>query len=354
ANVLISDKPEAVLCDFGLATFVEDPETPSGLTTSRSIKGSLRYMSPELFDNVEARHTLESDIWAWACTIFEVLHCPTFSHPSIDEQNFLIKIITNCMPYANLRSDTSVMVAVVQGASPGSVDLLGDLVSKVDFPSRSKLLALQILIPECWNVDPRNRLAASGILKPLNYLDPGHAKQLPAPPPCDEDHTDDLAMVDESNTQTPIRSRDRPEGGPYRQIKARTHHANGWVSEDGLEPDVVFHFNNLRSGLEMSIAPNGKWLAAHSSDGVRSVWNLENPSTPPFPLSDRYDGTTFWWSPDSRYLAYSGISNPYIWSTESQSSQSYKGSVEGWGLSAAWFSNGEDLVVCSGGKIFLV
>lgn len=71
-NVLISAKPDAVLCDFGLALFIEDSEGPSGLTTSRSIKASPRYMSPELLDEEEAKHTLESDIWAWACTIFEV------------------------------------------------------------------------------------------------------------------------------------------------------------------------------------------------------------------------------------------------------------------------------------------
>ncbi|KIO30433.1 hypothetical protein M407DRAFT_224396, partial [Tulasnella calospora MUT 4182] len=98
ANVLISDKLDAVLCDFGLATFVENSGDPSGLTTSRSIKGSLRYMSPELFHDDEAKHTLESDIWAWACTIFET--------------------ITDCIPYANSRSDGSLMVAVLQGASP--------------------------------------------------------------------------------------------------------------------------------------------------------------------------------------------------------------------------------------------
>ncbi|KAG8899645.1 hypothetical protein FRC00_001160, partial [Tulasnella sp. 408] len=72
-NVLISDKPDAVLCDFGLALFIEDSGGPSGLTTSRSIKVPPRHMSPELLDEEEAKHTLESDIWAWACTVFENL-----------------------------------------------------------------------------------------------------------------------------------------------------------------------------------------------------------------------------------------------------------------------------------------
>ncbi|KIO29777.1 hypothetical protein M407DRAFT_69993, partial [Tulasnella calospora MUT 4182] len=78
-NVLVNDKPDAVLCDFGLAVFIEDSEASSGLTTTRSIKGSLRYMSPELLDDKETKHTLESDIWAWACTIFEVPQLPRSS-----------------------------------------------------------------------------------------------------------------------------------------------------------------------------------------------------------------------------------------------------------------------------------
>lgn len=70
--MLIDENHDAVLCDFGLATFIQYSGAASGLTTSRSTKGSTRYMSPELFQDSEAKHTLESDIWGWACTVFEV------------------------------------------------------------------------------------------------------------------------------------------------------------------------------------------------------------------------------------------------------------------------------------------
>lgn len=68
-NVLINDNLRAVLCDFGLSTILQDE--PSGLTTTKSIKGSTRYMSPELLDE-DASLSLMSDIWAWGCLLFEV------------------------------------------------------------------------------------------------------------------------------------------------------------------------------------------------------------------------------------------------------------------------------------------
>ncbi|KAG8935631.1 hypothetical protein FRC00_010691 [Tulasnella sp. 408] len=71
-NILINDAHQAVLCDFGLALFIQESGISSGLTTSRSVKGSLRYMSPELNLDDEAKHTLASDVWAWGCTAFEV------------------------------------------------------------------------------------------------------------------------------------------------------------------------------------------------------------------------------------------------------------------------------------------
>lgn len=83
ANVLINNKLDAVLCDFGLAKFINDSDTPSGLTTSRTIKGSIRYMSPELVVENDAKHTLASDIWAWGCTAFEVRLLTNDSQPLI-------------------------------------------------------------------------------------------------------------------------------------------------------------------------------------------------------------------------------------------------------------------------------
>lgn len=72
-NVLITDLVEAVLCDFGLARHPNGQ--PSGLTTTRTIKGSTRYMSPELLEE-NAVHTLPSDVWAYGCLVLKVCHLP--------------------------------------------------------------------------------------------------------------------------------------------------------------------------------------------------------------------------------------------------------------------------------------
>ncbi|KIO17628.1 hypothetical protein M407DRAFT_227816, partial [Tulasnella calospora MUT 4182] len=72
ANVLIDLHINAVLCDFGLASFVSGSGTSPGLVTSTTLKGSPRYMSPELLMGDDCTHSLESDVWAWGCTVFQV------------------------------------------------------------------------------------------------------------------------------------------------------------------------------------------------------------------------------------------------------------------------------------------
>ncbi|KAG9021747.1 hypothetical protein FS837_007007, partial [Tulasnella sp. UAMH 9824] len=225
ANVLIDDKPDAVLCDFGLATFVQASGAASGLTTSRSSKGSTRYMSPELFQDSEAKHTLESDIWAWACTVFEM--------------------ITDNTPYASVLGDGSVLLALVQGVSPGSMELLSCLVPAVDGSSLSELATLQALIPECWNKEPGKRPSSTSIIERLEYLDPFRK---------------------------------------YRQMDLRSWNGGVWASEATTKLGLVLPLQDLVVNDEMTLAPNGKWLAALSNDMVSMLWNLENLSAPPFIL----------------------------------------------------------------------
>ncbi|KAG8950556.1 hypothetical protein FRC04_007375 [Tulasnella sp. 424] len=144
-NVLVNDELNAVLCDFGLATFIEESEAASGLTTSRSIKGSTRYMSPELFLDIQAKHTLESDVWGWGCTIFE--------------------IITDCIPYSSVPGNTHVMLALVKGEPPGLVELL----PKVDMPFRPIFDTLHDLILDSWNKEPTQRPLSRHILQQLHH-----------------------------------------------------------------------------------------------------------------------------------------------------------------------------------------
>ncbi|KAG8921483.1 hypothetical protein FRC01_000226 [Tulasnella sp. 417] len=205
ANVLVSDQHDAVLCDFGLAAFTED-STGSGLTTSGLVKGSIRYMSPELFEESEAKLTLESDIWAWACTIFQVSSLPDGSQPSVDKRVFWLQIITNVIPYLDRRRDQNVIAAAVRGISPGSMELLGDLAQKVDIPSGSILTTLQTLIPECWVSEPQKRPASSNILERLKYSDLRSPDLPSAQPPKVEVRRDGAPSV-VRNTWPPIEER---------------------------------------------------------------------------------------------------------------------------------------------------
>lgn len=66
-NVLIDLQRNAVLCDFGLASLVN-----GGLVTATTLKRTPRYMSPELHLDDDCPRSLESDVWAWACTVFQV------------------------------------------------------------------------------------------------------------------------------------------------------------------------------------------------------------------------------------------------------------------------------------------
>ncbi|KAG8899644.1 hypothetical protein FRC00_001159 [Tulasnella sp. 408] len=259
ANVLIDEKFDAVLCDFGLATFVQDSGAASGLTTSRSTKGSTRYMSPELFQDFEAKHTLESDIWGWACTIFE--------------------IITDNTPYANALSDANILLALVQGTSPGSIELLSRLLPAVDGASLSELVTLKTLIPECWDKEAGKRPSSSSIVEHLKYVDPAHP------------------------------SADKKK---YCQMDLRAWNGKVWVSEARTRPGLVLALQDEVVDHRMSVAPNGKWLAARSDDQVSMLWNLENLSTPPLRLPEECD--EFAWSPDSQHLACLGFKELFIWS----------------------------------------
>lgn len=72
-NILISDSHEAQIADFGFSSIQTDDEPVSILAHSSSVKGTWRWMAPELLaDDDDARHTKESDVWAYGCVLIEV------------------------------------------------------------------------------------------------------------------------------------------------------------------------------------------------------------------------------------------------------------------------------------------
>lgn len=71
----MNDEGRAVIGDFGLARVVQDRST--GLTTTNSNGGAIRWMSMELLLGDEHGPTTHSDVWAWRCLLLEVsVHKP--------------------------------------------------------------------------------------------------------------------------------------------------------------------------------------------------------------------------------------------------------------------------------------
>ena len=70
ANILVGKDGIVRICDFGLASILaEHAAAPTSQTTMR---GTCRWMAPELFNDDPARHTVYSDVWSLGCVILEV------------------------------------------------------------------------------------------------------------------------------------------------------------------------------------------------------------------------------------------------------------------------------------------
>ncbi|TDL24969.1 kinase-like protein [Rickenella mellea] len=76
-NIFVSETEHALIADFGLSILTEQP----GFTSDSWGNGSLRWMAAELLSEEiaeDTRRTTASDIYAYACTVLEVL---TDNHP---------------------------------------------------------------------------------------------------------------------------------------------------------------------------------------------------------------------------------------------------------------------------------
>ncbi|KAJ7575155.1 kinase-like domain-containing protein, partial [Mycena floridula] len=133
-NILVSDRLQCVLADFGLAS-VAEPYTMTSASAS-GICGSLRWMAPEILlieDMSTYRETQTStsrDIYAFACTVVEIYTLkPPFHHIS--------------------GRDVAVMNQVIAGKRPDRPDGISD--------------GLWRLTQQCWSQDPAARPPARHI-----------------------------------------------------------------------------------------------------------------------------------------------------------------------------------------------
>ncbi|RDB31079.1 putative serine/threonine-protein kinase drkC [Hypsizygus marmoreus] len=73
-NVLITDDGRAALSDFGLSQVIEDLlEGPTGFTPSNPQVGPPRWQAPELLEDDALQPGLETDVWSFGCTAYELL-----------------------------------------------------------------------------------------------------------------------------------------------------------------------------------------------------------------------------------------------------------------------------------------
>ncbi|KAJ7500407.1 kinase-like domain-containing protein [Mycena galericulata] len=144
SNVLISNKGDAVLTDFGLSRTLE---RHTGYTTSTyPAAGSLYWSSPELirpwFQIEETRvKTLASDVWAFACTVYELL--------------------TGTTPYASLLSQTVFRIAeaIDQHITPLTA-----------LPARPGQIPDRILaiLERCWAPQPAERPSMAEVVEMMS------------------------------------------------------------------------------------------------------------------------------------------------------------------------------------------
>ncbi|KAJ7904729.1 kinase-like domain-containing protein [Mycena olivaceomarginata] len=145
SNVLINNNGYAVLSDFGLSRALEQH---TGYTTSKcSEAGSLRWSSPELvrpwwFQPEEACvKTLASDVWAFACTVFELL--------------------TDTMPYASLPFQIGFKIA--QTIDQHITPLEAFAAQPVQIPDR-----IRATLERCWALQPAERPSMAEVVEMLS------------------------------------------------------------------------------------------------------------------------------------------------------------------------------------------
>ncbi|KAG8846295.1 hypothetical protein FRB96_002047 [Tulasnella sp. 330] len=131
-NILINSSREAVISDFGLAKIKS--EVPTGMTTEGTTKGTLLYMAPELHLDTSVEGTAETDVYAFALLILEIL--------------------SRKRPYWNMKMH--LLVALMRGIQP----------KPEDHPALT-CGATWSLLERGWHLDPMQRPSMAIVLREL-------------------------------------------------------------------------------------------------------------------------------------------------------------------------------------------
>ncbi|PVF91772.1 kinase-like protein [Serendipita vermifera] len=130
-NILIDDDGHARICDFGLARILSDENT--GLTTTATHTGTMRYLAYELIISDQPIPTTASDVWAIGCTGLDFLF--------------------GMSPYANRKTPAKISDDIKQGLSPATC---------VPFPCETlwPIAKLWEILNACWDLHPERRPSA--------------------------------------------------------------------------------------------------------------------------------------------------------------------------------------------------
>jgi len=99
-NVLIDGEGRASICDFGLSIILDGE--PTGHTSS-NFGGSLRFLAPELLE--ESTRTVETDMYAYACTCIGILFDREPYHQLSKEAHLMRAILSQQPPFEPLNEE---------------------------------------------------------------------------------------------------------------------------------------------------------------------------------------------------------------------------------------------------------
>ncbi|KIK54726.1 hypothetical protein GYMLUDRAFT_115990, partial [Collybiopsis luxurians FD-317 M1] len=141
-NILVTDDLRCCLADFGLTLVTTTSQVWSFTTSSSSSKGSMRWLAPEynfgLTEQAPGNHHTPRDVYAFGCTIIEIL--------------------TQKVPFHDLKTDALVMLKLMTGGRPlrpqgvWCPDVVWDLTSR------------------CWAEDAQDRPSGNEIYETLQEI----------------------------------------------------------------------------------------------------------------------------------------------------------------------------------------
>ncbi|KAJ7040994.1 hypothetical protein C8F04DRAFT_1031883 [Mycena alexandri] len=133
-NILVTPSGKACICDFGLASIVNEITLRLNSTTTTARGGTARYYAPELFQ--ENKKHFGSDVYALACVASEIL--------------------SGKIPFHDSPNDMAVMFKILQGGHP---------TRPPSCSGTTQLDSLWKLLQHCWNGQAHMRPSAAEIVE---------------------------------------------------------------------------------------------------------------------------------------------------------------------------------------------